>query len=219
MGIFKHRDLFNGTYLQLVGGSGNPRIWSFAGFTTYPCLCVERNNTAIDGCYTTEGGYCLARAFPSERWNHHHVVATTSTGDQSLQRLRHPARQYHRSKVTAATCLSACPGSPTPSCTDGIQNGQETGVDCGGPSCPPCPAGCLTNSGTLTIVLTNYPSETTWNIKMLQLLFCTPADPYSAVGGTVTVPLCLPNACYTFNIFDSYGDGICCACKMVHTTL
>ena len=25
-----------------------------------------------------------------------------------------------------------------PSCTDGIQNGQETGVDCGGPDCPPC---------------------------------------------------------------------------------
>ena len=24
-----------------------------------------------------------------------------------------------------------------PSCTDGVQNGSETGVDCGG-SCPPC---------------------------------------------------------------------------------
>jgi len=23
-------------------------------------------------------------------------------------------------------------------CTDGIMNGQETGVDCGGPDCPPC---------------------------------------------------------------------------------
>ena len=26
-----------------------------------------------------------------------------------------------------------------PSCTDGIQNGNETGIDCGGPSCPACP--------------------------------------------------------------------------------
>ncbi|WP_109097026.1 M43 family zinc metalloprotease [Aquimarina sp. AU58] len=26
----------------------------------------------------------------------------------------------------------------TPTCTDGIQNGDETGVDCGGSSCPPC---------------------------------------------------------------------------------
>jgi len=30
-----------------------------------------------------------------------------------------------------------CP--PCPSCTDGIQNGDETDIDCGGPDCPPCP--------------------------------------------------------------------------------
>ncbi len=27
----------------------------------------------------------------------------------------------------------------TPSCTDGIMNGGETGIDCGGPNCVPCP--------------------------------------------------------------------------------
>ncbi|MEZ5038491.1 MAG: T9SS type A sorting domain-containing protein [Saprospiraceae bacterium] len=31
----------------------------------------------------------------------------------------------------------ACPVEPT--CDDGIQNGDETGVDCGGPDCPACP--------------------------------------------------------------------------------
>ena len=30
-----------------------------------------------------------------------------------------------------------CPACPT--CFDGIQNGNETGVDCGGPDCPACP--------------------------------------------------------------------------------
>ena len=30
-----------------------------------------------------------------------------------------------------------CPSEPT--CSDGIQNGQETGVDCGGPDCDACP--------------------------------------------------------------------------------
>ncbi|MEL6988226.1 MAG: trypsin-like peptidase domain-containing protein, partial [Bacteroidota bacterium] len=30
-------------------------------------------------------------------------------------------------------------GSANPSCDDGIQNGDETGVDCGGPDCPACP--------------------------------------------------------------------------------
>ncbi len=29
-------------------------------------------------------------------------------------------------------------GTTTPTCTDGIQNGDETGVDCGGTSCAPC---------------------------------------------------------------------------------
>lgn len=29
-----------------------------------------------------------------------------------------------------------------PTCNDNIQNGNETGVDCGGPDCPPCPSPC-----------------------------------------------------------------------------
>ncbi|MEM6698164.1 MAG: M43 family zinc metalloprotease, partial [Bacteroidota bacterium] len=34
---------------------------------------------------------------------------------------------------------SSCPPCTTnPTCDDGIQNGLETGVDCGGPDCPPC---------------------------------------------------------------------------------
>ncbi|MDF1673046.1 MAG: T9SS type A sorting domain-containing protein [Vicingaceae bacterium] len=30
-----------------------------------------------------------------------------------------------------------------PTCTDGILNGQEVGIDCGGPTCPPCPCNAL----------------------------------------------------------------------------
>ncbi|MBK8348924.1 MAG: T9SS type A sorting domain-containing protein [Saprospiraceae bacterium] len=40
---------------------------------------------------------------------------------------------------------------PCPSCTDGIKNGTETNIDCGGPDCPPCvtlPDGTGTSSGT-----------------------------------------------------------------------
>jgi hypothetical protein len=33
--------------------------------------------------------------------------------------------------------------SPCPTCTDGILNGQEVGVDCGGPTCPACPCSSL----------------------------------------------------------------------------
>lgn len=37
--------------------------------------------------------------------------------------------------------LDNAPGEPDPdppTCEDGIQNGKETGIDCGGPDCPPC---------------------------------------------------------------------------------
>lgn len=37
---------------------------------------------------------------------------------------------------TGIDCGGDC--DPCPTCTDGIQNGEETGVDCGGPDCDPC---------------------------------------------------------------------------------
>lgn len=45
--------------------------------------------------------------------------------------------------------LLVCGGGSTgPTCDDGQQNGQETGVDCGGPDCPPCSTGgCDTPTG------------------------------------------------------------------------
>ncbi len=33
-----------------------------------------------------------------------------------------------------------CPACPT--CSDGVQNGNETGIDCGGPDCPACSTTC-----------------------------------------------------------------------------
>ncbi|UCE93700.1 MAG: hypothetical protein JSV73_13030 [Flavobacteriaceae bacterium] len=39
--------------------------------------------------------------------------------------------------------------APCPTCDDGIQNGGETGVDCGGPDCAPC-QGLIVKSGMLT---------------------------------------------------------------------
>jgi len=44
----------------------------------------------------------------------------------------------------AVTSLAACGGggsTPAASCSDGLRNGAETAVDCGGPTCTPCPAG------------------------------------------------------------------------------
>lgn len=53
---------------------------------------------------------------------------------------------------TSVDCGGSCPECPT--CDDGIKNGDETGIDCGG-SCEPC-TGLIEVSGMIT-------SNTTWN--------------------------------------------------------
>ncbi|NNL92387.1 MAG: T9SS type A sorting domain-containing protein [Saprospiraceae bacterium] len=104
---------------------------------------------------------------------------------------------------------NACGTPPPPTCSDGIQNGNETGVDCGG-DCPPCPPGCVDTEVTMTIILDNYPGETTWTLTDGgSTLFS--GGPYSTPGATITETWCLADGCYDYNIFDSYGDGICCA--------
>ncbi|MEO1515499.1 MAG: S8 family serine peptidase [Bacteroidota bacterium] len=120
--------------------------------------------------------------------------------------------QYANGRVNAFAALQAAGGQQA-TCTDGIQNGQETGVDCGGPDCPPCQTGCNDNDLTLTITLDNYPEETSWNITNSGGSTVASGGTYGSQpdGSTITEDICLPNDCYTFTILDSYGDGICCA--------
>jgi hypothetical protein len=101
-----------------------------------------------------------------------------------------------------------CPACPT--CNDGIQNGNETGVDCGGPDCPACP--CTGTAVTYTLNLDNYPEETTWELVNSNGQTIESGGPYGSVpdGSTLTFDWCLADGCYDFTIFDSYGDGICC---------
>jgi hypothetical protein len=114
-----------------------------------------------------------------------------------------------------ASLLSSggCGSAPTPTCSDGIQNGDETGVDCGGSVCPPCATSCTDNEVTVTINLDNYPEETSWTITNDAGSVVASGGTYGAFpdGSTVTEDLCLVDDCYTFTINDSYGDGICCA--------
>ena len=101
----------------------------------------------------------------------------------------------------------------TPNCSDGIQNGDETGVDCGGSSCTPCQTACTDNEVTISITFDNYPEETSWTL-VNDSGASIASGTYSksnADGSTVSETLCLPNDCYTFTINDVYGDGMCCS--------
>ncbi|MGH1387436.1 M43 family zinc metalloprotease [Kordia sp.] len=108
---------------------------------------------------------------------------------------------------------SCAPCTTPPTCNDGIQNGDETGIDCGGSSCAPCQTACTDNEVTLTITFDNYPEETSWSL-VTDGGTTVASQNYTnaqADGSTITETFCLPDDCYTFTINDAYGDGICCS--------
>ena len=116
-----------------------------------------------------------------------------------------------RSSLGASTKCDG--GGSTPTCTDGVQNGDETGVDCGGSSCAPCSTSCSTNEINVSITLDNYPEETAWTLKNSGGTTVASGS-YSTAnpdGSTVSDTLCLADGCYDFTITDAYGDGICCS--------
>ncbi len=64
-----------------------------------------------------------------------------------------------------------------------------------------------TNTATLTLITDCYPSETSWQITDGSANVIHSGSGYPS-NTTNTIPLCLPNDCFTFTIFDSYGDGL-----------
>lgn len=67
----------------------------------------------------------------------------------------------------------------------------------------------------VTVALDTYGSETTWEVSDENGNVVYSGGPYedSFFGDPDVVEndLCLGEGCYTFTIFDDYGDGICCA--------
>ncbi len=104
---------------------------------------------------------------------------------------------------------NACGNGTVPTCSDGIQNGDETGVDCGG-SCTPCT--CDGTTVSLTLTFDNYPEETSWSIVSGGTTIASGGTYGNQPdGSTLTLDVCLADGCYDFIINDTYGDGMCCS--------
>lgn len=74
---------------------------------------------------------------------------------------------------------------------------------------------------TLTLRTDGYGGETGWELKDANdsVIYSEPINTYSS-NTTYDIELCLEdNACYTFTIYDSYGDGICCSQGQGYYTL
>lgn len=175
---------------------------------THACVW-NGNNTAIDGCAGYIEGNCSLPGSPSNGGTIMSYCHVTTGINFNLGFGPQP-RAVLLNTIANSNCTSPC--GTGPSCSDGIQNGDETGVDCGGSSCPPCNSGCTDNPVTVTINLDNYPAETSWQITNANGSTVASGGTYGgqAPGSTVSVDLCLVDGCYDFIINDSYGDGICC---------
>jgi len=63
----------------------------------------------------------------------------------------------------------------------------------------------------INLLTDNYPSQTSYIIAEQgtgEVVFA--AETFDETGQLFTENLCLIDGCYTFTIFDFYGDGICC---------
>jgi hypothetical protein len=163
----------------------------FGSQHTHACVW-NGNNTAIDGCYTTEGG-CPNPGLPTSGggtiMSYCHL---TNVGINFSNGFGPQPGNIIRSRVASATCLQACSGG------GGGGGGSQ----------------CTDNVLSLEVRTDNYPSETTWDIRNSAGTVLYAGGPYSVPNTLNTIPLCLPSACFTFNIYDTYGDGICCTYGM-----
>lgn len=92
---------------------------------------------AIDNCYTTEGG-CAPGPAPVNGGTIMSYCHMTSYGIKLQNGFGTYPGNAIRAHIGSKTCASCTTVPTTPTCADGVKNGTETGIDCGG-SCPPCP--------------------------------------------------------------------------------
>ena len=129
-----------------------------------------------------------------------------TVGQKNRMRALFESGGYRASLLNSVACGEVV----APTCDDGIQNGDEQGVDCGGSNCAPCV--CDGVDVTVSITFDNYPEETSWQITDGGSVVASGGTYASSPdGSTLEVSQCLSDGCYTFTIFDTYGDGICCS--------
>ena len=132
-----------------------------------------------------------------------------TAGQKTRMRALFDAGGFRAAMLNSTACGGGGSGA---TCSDGIQNGSETGVDCGG-SCAACPSSCSGTEVTISITFDNYPEETSWSITNSGGSTVASGGTYAsqADGSTLTITECLSSGCYDFTINDAYGDGICCS--------
>lgn len=71
---------------------------------------------------------------------------------------------------------------------------------------------CVQNAVTLNLLFDNYATETSWTVTDANGTIVASGGNYPPFfnGQNMPIDLCLPTGCYNLNVYDSYGDGLCC---------
>ncbi len=109
-------------YSTNYSGSGDPNL------ATWTTLLVLTEQTAMSSLppYINANVNLSAITSSTVYFAFHYTTNGSGAGDTEDWRVDN-------------ICISADSGGAPPTCMDGIQNGNETGTDCGGPDCPACP--------------------------------------------------------------------------------
>ncbi|TVR37357.1 MAG: PKD domain-containing protein, partial [Cryomorphaceae bacterium] len=69
------------------------------------------------------------------------------------------------------------------------------------------------NAITINVTTDFYGTETTWQLTNSNNTVLASGGPYpnGSIGTSYIQNICVEDGCYTFTIFDSFGDGICCS--------
>ncbi|MEM8523494.1 MAG: fibronectin type III domain-containing protein [Bacteroidota bacterium] len=110
--------------------TGDGRSYGSCGFSLDSKECTDRRADFSD--YPECRGNSVR--FFDEFRTHYYLPPNTTTGQASTY-----GNYGCNPLTTSSQAMSDCNGGGgNPTCDDGIQNGDEEGVDCGGSDCPPC---------------------------------------------------------------------------------
>jgi len=101
--------------------------------------CVENMTFCAPGFVCVAGGACVTQHCENDQWDQGLGETAKNCGGPCR-----PCDPGYGCKIPGDCLHGVCAGGTCqmPTCTDGVRNDKETGVDCGGPTgCPLCPAG------------------------------------------------------------------------------
>jgi len=166
----------------------------FGSRHTHACAW-NGDNTAIDGCAGFTEGNCPSPEAPAGGGTIMSYCHLSSVGINFSRGFGAQPGNLIRNAVSNASCLASCQTG------DDDNQGDDDN------------SGCEGQTVELSITLDVYGIETSWELRDSSGKVLYEGGPYpnTSNGTEIVREMCLSEGCYEFEIFDAYGDGICCS--------